>query len=260
MAARGELAPRAHEQIALLMLLHDDRDPEVAERASATIAAIPVDTLAAFLGRSDAPPETRAFFAARGVMAGSAPAAHADLPLIERETQVPVVVDAGGTDVDSAGGVVVGPDATVAAADAPEEGATSAVQIGSLSVPDKLKLAMRGTREQRGVLIRDSNRLVAAAVLSSPKLTEAEVEGFARMANVADEVLRVIGSSRVWTRNYMVAASLVKNPKTPQAISLSMLPRLNERDVKFVSIDRGVPEVVRMAARKFLAAGQARRG
>lgn len=259
MAARGELAPRAHEQIALLMLLHDDSDAEVAERASATIAALPVDTLAAFLGRSDASPEARAFFAVRGVTAAAA-AAHADMPLFEGETRIPVTGDAAATAIDAASAAPMESDAAVAAGDGPEEGAGSAVQIGSLSVPDKLKLAMRGTREQRGVLIRDSNRLVAAAVLSSPKLTEAEVEGFARMANVAEEVLRVIGSSRVWTRNYMVAASLVKNPKTPQAISLSMLPRLNERDVKFVSTDRGVPEAVRMAARKFLAAGQARRG
>lgn len=237
LAARGELAPRAHEQLALLMLLLQDPDHVIADHAAATIDAIPPDTLAAFLARSDVPPDTRAFFAARGLTASATAAEHIDAPLIDVEVGPPV------------------PAGTEAA----PEGGAAGVQVGSLSVPDKLKLAMRGTREQRGLLIRDSNRIVAVAVLSSPKLTESEVENFARMANVAEEVLRIIGSSRVWTRNYVVAASLVKNPKTPLAIALGLLPRLNERDVKFVSSDRGVAEGVRMTARKLLAAGQARR-
>ena len=85
-------------------------------------------------------------------------------------------------------------------------------------------LAPRGTREERTVLIRDPNRLVAAAVLSSPKLTENEVEGIARMANVGEEVLRIIGNNRGWMKSYTVAANLVRNPKTPPAISLATWP------------------------------------
>jgi hypothetical protein len=119
-----------------------------------------------------------------------------------------------------------------------------------MGVMEKMKVAMRGSREERTVLIRDPNRLVAAAVLSSPKLTENEVEGIAKMANVAEEVLRVIGSSRAWTKKYAITASLVRNPKTPVAISLTLLNRLTERDVKMVASDRNVPEPVRVAARK----------
>jgi hypothetical protein len=113
-----------------------------------------------------------------------------------------------------------------------------------------MKAAMRGTRELRAVLIRDPNRLVAASVLSSPKLTATEVEQFARMANVAEEVLRVIGTSRNWTKNYGVIAGLVRNPKTPLAISMTLLQRINDRDVKMLAIDRNIPEPLRLAARK----------
>lgn len=263
LAATGELAPRAHEQIAVLLCLVDDGDGEVADLANRTIARIPVEPLAAFLARSDVSNDTRAFFAARGVQPASSPrpstgtAQDDALPLLDAGGELPVVTLAEGGQVSTAGST---PDAGDAGETVQEPPPEQGVQVSALSVPDKLKLAMRGTREQRALLIRDSNRMVAAAVLSSPKLTEAEVEGFSKMANVAEEVLRVIGSSRVWTRNYMVSASLVKNPKTPSAIALTLLPRLNERDVKFVSNDRGVPEAVRLAARKFLAAGQARRG
>jgi hypothetical protein len=120
-----------------------------------------------------------------------------------------------------------------------------------------MKLATRGTREQRALLVRDPNRLVASAVLSSPKLTESEVEQFAKMTNVAEDVLRVIGTNRAWTKNYGVVAGLVRNPKTPLAISMTLLQRVNDRDVKMLAIDRNVPEPLRIAARKRATASRA---
>ena len=126
----------------------------------------------------------------------------------------------------------------------------------SLGVVDRMKLATRGTREQRAVLVRDPNRLVAAAVLSSPKLTESEVEQFAKMANVAEDILRVIGTNRAWTKNYGVVAGLVRNPKTPLAISLTLLQRVNDKDVKMLAIDRNIPEPLRIAARKRASAAR----
>jgi hypothetical protein len=87
-------------------------------------------------------------------------------------------------------------------------------------------------------------------VLSSPKLSEPEIESIARMTNVSDEVLRVIGGNRAWTKNYGILLALVKNPKTPVAMSLNMMNRLNDRDLNQLSVDRNVPEPLRVAARK----------
>jgi hypothetical protein len=135
------------------------------------------------------------------------------------------------------------------------ERASMLQQLQGMSVPQKVKAAMKGTREMRAVLIRDPNRMVAAAVLSCPKVNEAEVESFARMANVSDDILRVIGTTRSWTKNYGITSALVKNPKTPVAISLTLLQRLNDRDLKGVSIDRNVPEPLRVAARRKVVLG-----
>jgi hypothetical protein len=118
---------------------------------------------------------------------------------------------------------------------------------------------MLGSREERVVLIRDPNRLVAAAVLSSPKLSDSEIEAFSRMANVSEDVLRTIGASRTWLKNYAVVSGLVRNPKTPVAIALRLLPKIAERDLKVLSMDRNVPEAVRLAARKSLANALTRR-
>lgn len=229
LAARGAFAPRALEQLAILLVLLDDGDPEVAAAARATVEALPRHPLGLFLGRTDVPAEIREFFSSRGVAPVQGEAA-ADMPLLE-------VVDD-----DAGAGEASGPEAA-------DRGGTLARLVG-MTVMQKVKVAMRGTREERAVLIRDPNRLVAAAVLSSPKLTENEVEGMARMANVGEEVLRIIGTNRAWMKSYTIAAGLARNPKTPIAMSLHLLQRLSERDVKMLASDRNVPEPVRIAARK----------
>jgi hypothetical protein len=73
------------------------------------------------------------------------------------------------------------------------------------------------------------------------------------MGNVSEDVLRIIGMNRSWTKNYGVVAGLCRNPKTPPGMSMHMLHRLNERDLKMLSIDRNVPEALRQLSKKILA-------
>jgi hypothetical protein len=120
----------------------------------------------------------------------------------------------------------------------------------------KVITALKGSREERSVLVRDPNRMVATAVLGSPRLTEAEVESFAGMRNISDEILRQIGLHRDWTKKYAVVSNLVKNPRTPIGVSLSMVARLNPRDIKALTTDRNVPEVIRKQAQKFVKGQQ----
>jgi hypothetical protein len=236
LAARGAFAPRALEQLAILLILLDDSDPEVSTSARATVDALPHDPLAAFLARTDVPGDMRDWFAARGVTPTPGTAA-SDEPLVDSDATEPTSVAPGGESGDEKG----------------DDKAGTLARLVGLTVMEKVKVAMRGTREERAILIRDPNRLVAAAVLSSPKLTENEVEGIARMANVSEEVLRVIGTNRAWVKSYSIAAGLARNPKTPVAISLHLLQRLTDRDAKLMATDRNIPEPVRLAARKRVA-------
>jgi len=119
----------------------------------------------------------------------------------------------------------------------------------------KMISALKGTREDRAILVRDPNRLVSAAVLGSPKLTDVEIESFAGMKSLSDEVLRRIGNHKEWTKRYGVIANLVKNPRTPLGISIGLVSRLNPRDIKGLAVDRNVPEVIRKQAQKFLKGG-----
>ncbi len=245
LAADGTLAPSAHDQLTLLMLLAGDSDAEVASAAEATLARIPVATLGAFLARPDVPADVRDFLAARGVASGDAPGD--DLPL-----------SIAAADGVSAVPAVPDEDAPVLPEES-EEKKSTLQRLATMTVAEKVKAAMMGSREERAVLIRDPNKLVASAVLSSPKLTEAEVEAIAKMANVSDEVLRVIGHARKWSKSYVIVSSLAKNPKTPIAVSLNLVARLNERDVKAIALDRNIPEPLRLAARKMMTSSQSRK-
>ena len=224
-AAQGALAPRAHEQLGLLVLLISDPDPEIAATAEATLQAIPREALEGFLARSDAPTELVEFFGARGIHPGPTPSPSAEEPMIDTEPE--------------------------SKPEEEEEDSTSVVQrLAAMNVPQRLKRATKGTREERAVLIRDPNKMIAVAVLSSPKLTTTEVEAIARMANVSDEILRIIAMNRAWMKNYNVVWALAKNPKTPVPLSLNLLPRLADKDLRTLSSDRNVPDILRITARK----------
>jgi hypothetical protein len=129
----------------------------------------------------------------------------------------------------------------------------SAVQkLYRLNTAEKIITALKGNREERAILIRDPNRLVASSVLGSPRLTEVEVETFASMKNVSEEILRHIGTHHEWTRRYAVISNLVKNPRTPIGLAMTMVARLNPRDMKSVTLDKNVPEPVRRQALRFV--------
>jgi hypothetical protein len=194
MAARGELGLRPQEQAALLELLVNDSDAEVAEAAKGSAAAM-----------------------------GTAPE---------------------GSDAPE-------PDEPEG-----EEDRSALQRIAAMSPAQRVALAMKGNREERTILIRDPNKIVAVSVLSSPKVTDSEIESIAKMANVSDEVLRIIGNTRGWVKNYGVVAALARNPKTPVAISLNMLSRLYEKEVKALAADRNIPDALRIAARKRLSGGE----
>jgi hypothetical protein len=123
-------------------------------------------------------------------------------------------------------------------------------KLARMKVAQRVKLALLGTREERALLIRDPSRVVWRAVLSSPKLTEPEVESFAAMKNVSQEVLRFISMSRKFMKNYSVLRSLVINPRTPIDVSLPLLNRLLPNDLRAASASRDIPDTLRKMAKK----------
>lgn len=143
-------------------------------------------------------------------------------------------------------------DAAAEAEPDPHRRQTLIQQISKMTVSQRVQFAMKGGSEARRTLIRDSNKVVQRAVLQSPRLTDQEVESFASMANLTDEILRLIAGNRVFRKNYVVVRNLMNNPKTPLDVTLHMLPILNAVDLKKLAMNKNIPDTLRTTAFKLV--------
>lgn len=125
-------------------------------------------------------------------------------------------------------------------------------QILNMTVGERIKLALKGNRDARMILIRDPNRLIQRFVLQNPRITDDEVIMIARNRNLDVELLRKIGDHKYWTRNYQVKLALVSNPKTPLATALHFVSSLMERDVRLLAKSKNVSATVVAQARRLL--------
>ena len=143
-------------------------------------------------------------------------------------------------------------DAALAEAIEKSDGSTHA-RIINMSVHERIICALRGTQEERAILVNSRNRLIQRSVLACPKLNDNEVERFASSRSVSDEVIRLIGENQRWLRSYPVLIALAMNPKTPVYTAKNILPRLNQRDKVRITKNRNINPVTRRMAEKLVA-------
>jgi hypothetical protein len=121
-------------------------------------------------------------------------------------------------------------------------------KIAKLDVKGRIQLAMKGTKEERSILVRDGTKVVALAVLDSPKITDGEVEKYANQKNVLESLLRAIPMKRRFMKNYAIVRNLVANPRTPLDVSLGLMKNLLVQDLKNLSANKEVSDTVRKLA------------
>lgn len=130
------------------------------------------------------------------------------------------------------------------------ERGSSLQKISKLDVKGRIQLAMKGNKEERTILIRDSTKLVALAVLESGKITDGEVEKIASQKNVLEAVLRQIPMKRRFAKNYNIVRNLVANPRTPLDISLGLMKNILVADLRNLASNKDVPDTIRKLALK----------
>jgi hypothetical protein len=126
------------------------------------------------------------------------------------------------------------------------------MRLRTMTVSQRIKLALLGNREARMLLLRDANRLVRRLVLQNPRITDDEIIMLAKNRTTDDEFLRIIGDNRNWSKNYQVRYSLVTNPKTPLAIAVRFLGSLQERDVRALAKSKNVSATISGAAKRLI--------
>lgn len=282
----GGLVPE--ERVEALAVLARDGDERIAERAANALLSQPLETFVAAVahpdvalalleycandlqarpgvadalaGNPNCPPKLLALVAARFSTA-TVQALTENLarlsdypPLVEALLECPnltteqkkTLEDLLKEDVDEA----ALKEALEAAESDKQKRETLLQRLARMKVVDRIKLALIGGQSERMALIRDPNKLVQRSVLQSPRLTDREVEGFAAMASLSDEILRLIAGNRNFIKNYIVVKNLVNNPKVPLDLSLHLLPRLIPNDLKFLTMNKNVPETLRTTALK----------
>jgi hypothetical protein len=124
--------------------------------------------------------------------------------------------------------------------------------LKDMSMGKKVALAVKGNRDVRNILIRDTNKMLCLKVLENPRISETDVETYAKSTNVAEEVLRGIALRKEWCKKYPVVRALVMNPKAPLGMTLDFIKRLTLKDLEHLTKNRNVPETLRSTARKMV--------
>jgi len=121
-------------------------------------------------------------------------------------------------------------------------------KISKMTIPQKIKLALKGNKSARMYLIRDPNKQISTSVLSNPKITEDEISFMVRNKSTPEHIIREIGKNNTWINNYSIARDMVFNPKTPLDISMNLLGRLSLSDIEKLSKSRDVPTALKNQA------------
>jgi len=137
--------------------------------------------------------------------------------------------------------------------DVPAERVSLVRRLMFMNARDRMKMAMKGDREARGILVRDSNKMVAAAVINNPRINDQEIEAISAMRSVSGDVLRLISVNRNWARAYSIIHNLVRNPRCPVPTVMGILPRIRTKDLTQLSQNRNVSEAIRRQAIRLAA-------
>ncbi|MFV2082188.1 MAG: hypothetical protein ACC669_10005 [bacterium] len=126
-------------------------------------------------------------------------------------------------------------------------------RIRSLRVGEKIKMALKGDKETRTILLKDTNREVYMAVLENPGIKDSELELLAKNTGTNSEILRVVGRNREWTSNRNLVKSLIFNSKTPVDVSIRFLSRLSLKELELIDKGRSLPSALRANAKRLIA-------
>lgn len=260
-AAEGGLPVPLEETIEILTLLTRDKNEEIRKKALDTLYNWDRQELQRTLANPATPPAVLDFatnYLASGCLdlleaLMNNPNLPGDLreeieshmlSAARQETAKPQQPPVPSPPVEPAAPETQGPEAA--------EKETLIQKINRMSAVEKIKAALTGNQETRMILIRDPNKLVARAVLQSPKLSDVEIETFAAMKDLAEEVLRHIATNRHFMKSYTVMRALINNPRAPTDATLPLLGRLHDKDLKLLAKNRNVPDAIRLTAIKIL--------
>jgi len=124
--------------------------------------------------------------------------------------------------------------------------------VKKMNVAEKIKLAMLGNKEARMLLSREPVRIIVAAVVRNPRISEYEIESIAKSTSIDNDILRLIASQKKWAKFYSIKYALATNPKTPPQTGMTFLKHLLPRDLAKIAKSKNVSGLISSTARKMI--------
>lgn len=110
-------------------------------------------------------------------------------------------------------------------------------RLPGLAVGEKMAVARGAGPAVLATLRHDPTPRVIAALLENPRLTEGILVPLAASEQASPQALAVVAGSPKWASRYPVRFALCRNPHTPLASALPLLPLLLKRDLEAVAAD-----------------------
>ncbi|MDX1383780.1 MAG: hypothetical protein R3190_09075 [Thermoanaerobaculia bacterium] len=141
----------------------------------------------------------------------------------------------------------------LAAADSDEElgpEVSPIFKIKKMNPNQRFRLAMKASRVERGILLRDTSPEVLAGLLSHPRIEEKEVLEIVKSPYASGGILKRVGDNRKWMHNADIRLAVVKSPKTPTPLAIKHLPTLRTSELRTLAKMGNAREALRKEALK----------
>lgn len=124
--------------------------------------------------------------------------------------------------------------------------------VRALPYAEKIILATKTDRSERGVLIQENDPQILYYLLKNPRITTEEVLRIAKMTSISAMAADLIAKTTQWSANQEIRSALVNNPRTAPSLALKLLATLSEREVRHIAKSNAVSQPLKQAAVKIL--------
>jgi hypothetical protein len=104
-------------------------------------------------------------------------------------------------------------------------------QIRSLTVTERVALALKADLMERRILMQENNSKINEFLLRNVRITEQEIAFMARNAAIPMQNLLAIAGNRPWMSHESIRGAILTNPRTPAAMVMDMIPTLSPPDL-----------------------------
>jgi len=132
----------------------------------------------------------------------------------------------------------------------PDDKRPLGIRIMTMTMGDKIRLALSGDADVRAHLMKERSSAIQLSLLKNPKVGLDEVVFLARSPLISADVVEAISRHNFYGKSQVIAAALVRNPKTPISMAIQLVNKLVVADLRQVAKGAGVRAQIAAAARK----------